>query len=187
MKAITCLTAAAITCVVLPQTAGAAGITYDCDTAAEHFSELVLPTSGTHFSVTGNVQMRKMATFKTYVPLARIQVAQASAPGESSDQTVGFSLVTMPFDKRKTPTGEPVLQVVNFTQAGKEDELETSSLQTKPGSVQPFQLIYDGKNVVVNVNGATRTLALTASQPVVRVICSTGEFLFTDLEIKAAP
>ena len=52
------------------------------------------------------------------------------------------------------------------------------------GPVQPFLLAYDGKSVSVTVAGSTRSFPLTTSDPVVQVICSTGEFLLTDLAVQ---
>ena len=187
MKALSRLGTAVLVCAALPQAASAAGITYDCDTAAEHFSELVLPAPGQTFSVTGNMQMRTMANGKKYAPSARIQIASASQPGQSADAYAGFTLLALPLDKRKAPNGQEAIEMLSFTAKGKEDESLPMSMLRAPGTTQPFKLTYNGSDVVVSLDGETRSYPLKIAEPVVRVICSTGEFLFTDLTIAPAP
>src|SRR5438093_11159414 len=122
-----------------PAAAIAAGITYDCDTAANHYSELSLPAPGTPFTVTGTVQMNAMAASSTYTPIVRIQIAAAAAPGQSSAAYAGFALAAL-----QTPSGAPVVQMVSFNVNGKEDEVLPLSMMTKPGTEQTFKLSYDG-------------------------------------------
>jgi hypothetical protein len=162
----------------------AAGITYDCDTAAEHFSELVLPAPGASFVVSGNVKLNALARSKTYAPIGRIQISPAGAPGQSPSAFAGFSLTALPTDARKAPAGASVVQMLSFNVSGKEDEALPLSLLTKPGTVQPFSLSYDGSQVTVNLGTESRRFPFKAAEPVVRIVCSTGEFLFTDLIIK---
>jgi hypothetical protein len=167
-----------------PAAAIAAGITYDCDTAANHYSELSLPAPGTPFTVTGTVQMNAMAASSTYTPIARIQIASAVAPGQSSAAYAGFALAALPADAKKTPSGAPAIQMLSFNVNGKEDEVLPLSMMTKPGTEQTFKLSYDGSNVNVDLGKETKTFPLRTAQPVVRIVCSTGEFLFTNLVIQ---
>ena len=185
MKLIYCL-AAGLALFALPAAAVAKGITYDCDTAADHFSELNLPTPGVPFTVSGNVQLRTLAASKTYVPLARIQIAPSAAPGQSSPVFAGFSLAALPADAKKTASGAPAVQMLSYNFGGKDDELLPMSLMTKPGTVQPFTISYDGSEVSVKLGPETKNFPLKATEPVVRIVCSTGEFLFTDLTIDAS-
>ena len=55
------------------------------------------------------------------------------------------------------------------------------------GEKLPFTLACDGANVMVNIGGQSTKLALTTSNPVVKISCSTGEFLFTNLKIEKQP
>lgn len=159
------------------------GVTYDCDTAAGHFSELVLPAPTGTFTVTGNVQLMTLAEGSKYASMAKIQVASSSKPGASPDRHAGFSLVALPVDPRKAKDGQKAIQMLNYNVQGKEDEVLPSSLLTKPGTIQPFTLLYDGKNLTVGLGNETKKIELSAVDPVVRIVCSTGEFLFTDLAI----
>lgn len=166
--------------------AGAAGILYDCDTAADHFSELALPAGPGAFSVSGNVQLNALAASKKYVAVARIQVATASAPGQAPTSYAGFALSALPVDPKKTPSGASAVQALSYNVAGKEDEILPLSMTEKPGSVQHFTLSYDGSNVAVKIGTESRSFPLRVAEPVVRIVCSTGEFLFTDLSIAAS-
>lgn len=167
----------------LPQAASAQGITYDCDTAAAHFSELDLPAGAAPFTVSGNVKLNALAGSKEWVPLIRIQIASSAAPGESPDALGGFSLSALPVDPKKMPSGERAVQMLSWNAHGKEDEMLPMTMFTKPGTVQPFTLTYDGSNVSVTLGAEAKSFPLKTATPVVRIICSTGEFLLTDLVI----
>ncbi|HEX8224205.1 MAG TPA: hypothetical protein VF605_10360 [Allosphingosinicella sp.] len=165
-----------------PAPVAGAGITYNCDTAADHFSELVLPSAEPAFVVSGTVQLRALARSKTYVPLARIQIASSSAPGKSPQAFAGFSLSAVATDAKKTSS--EAIQMLSYNASGREDETLPLSLMVKPGTVQAFKLSYDGSQVTVNLGNEAKSFPLKTGEPVVRIICSTGEFLFTDLTIK---
>ncbi len=169
-----------------PQVALAQGITYDCDTAANHFSELALPAGGASFTVSGNVKLNALAGSKDYVPLVRIQITSPTAPGQSPAVFGGFSLSALPVDSKKMPSGERAVQMLSWNATGKEDEILPMTMFTKPGTVQPFTLSYDGSNVSVTLGPESKSFPLKTAEPVVRIICSTGEFLLTDLVIKPA-
>lgn len=168
---------------VVTPAAEARGIVYDCDTAADHFSELNLPVDGVAFTVSGKVQLNALAKSQTYAPLARVQIASAAEPGHSPDAYAGFSLTALPADAKKTPSGASAVQMLSYTVNGKDDELLPFSLITKPGTIQSFNLSYDGSKVLINLGQESKTFLLKTSEPVVRLVCSTGEFLFTDLKI----
>ena len=184
MKTFLGLCAAGLVLSTSPAPAAAAGITYDCDTAADHFSELVLPAPGLSFVVSGNVRIAALAESKTYVPLARIQIASPSAPGQSAAAFAGFTLSALPADRKKTRSGESSVQMLGYNASGREDELLPLSLMTKPGTVQAFTLAYDGSQVTVSLGNEVRRFPMKTAEPVVRIVCSTGEFLFTDLTLK---
>jgi hypothetical protein len=184
MKPFLGLCAAGLALWTSPAPAAAAGITYDCDTAADHFSELVLPAPGASFVVSGNVQLRALAPSKTYVPLARMQIASASAPGQPAQAFAGFTLSALPADSKKTRSGDSSVQMLSYNAKGRDDEVLPLSLMTKPGTVQAFALAYEGDQVTVTLGNEVKRLPLKAAEPVVRIVCSTGEFLFTDLTLK---
>jgi hypothetical protein len=166
--------------------AGAAGITYDCDTAADHFSELALPAGPGPFSVSGTVQLNTLAASKKFVAMSRIQIASASAPGQPPAAYAGFSLSALPVEPKKTPSGASAIQMVDYNVAGREDEGLPLSMLEKPGTPQHFTLAYDGSNVAVTIGTQSKSFPLRVADPVVRIVCSTGEFLITDLTITGA-
>jgi hypothetical protein len=185
MKAISWLYVIGTALLALPGTAAAQGITYDCDTAANHFSELDLPTDGAPFTVSGNVQLNSLAASKEYAAVARVQVAPSVAPGQPPAAFAGFALTALPVDPKKSPSGATAIQALSWSVNGKDDEILPLSIMTKPGTLQPFTMSYDGSKVSVTLGTETKSFALGAAKPVVRIVCSTGEFLFTDLTIKS--
>jgi hypothetical protein len=145
---------------------------------------LDIPSVGVPFTVSGNVQLNALASSTTFVPIARIQIASSTAPGQAPDAYAGFSLSALPADAKKTPAGEPAIQMLSYNSTGKDDEVVPASTATKPGTVQPFTLSYDGNTVSVNLGGEAKSFSLRTPEPVVRIVCSTGEFLFTNVTIK---
>jgi hypothetical protein len=186
MKSGFCRYAAAVALLTVSAAVEAKGITYDCDTAANHFSELSLPVDGGAFTVSGKVQLNALVGSATYIPVARIQIASSAAPGKSPDVYAGFALAALPADAQKTPSGSPAIQMLSYSVNGKEDDVVPLSLMTKPGTVQSFSLSYDGRTVLVNLGTEPKSFPLKTNDPVVRLICSTGEFLFTDLTITSS-
>lgn len=115
-----------------PATATSAGITYDCDTAADHFSELVLSAPAVPFTVTGNVQLRTLGGSAKYVPLVRVQVASAAQAGVPPANYAGFSLMAMSIDPKKSKAGQSAIQMLSYNLKGKEDEGLPNSVMTNP-------------------------------------------------------
>jgi hypothetical protein len=186
MKVFAQFGALALLVLALPTNSWAAGITYDCDTAAGHFSELVLPASSSPFTVSGNVQLNSLATNKEYTAVARIQIATATAPGEAPKSYAGFAVAALPVDPKKSPTGSPAIQMLDWNASGKEDEAVPLSVMEKPGTVEHFSMTFDGKTVSVSLGKESRQFAVNLPEPVVRIVCSTGEFLITDLVVAPA-
>jgi hypothetical protein len=178
--------AAILMAIVLPTAATATGITYDCDTAANHYSELVLPAPARPFTVSGTVQLNALAEVTKYTPLARVQISSATNPGQSPASYAGISVMALPADAQKTPTGSPAIQMVAFNVSGKDDDVVPLSILAKPGGPQAFSLSFDGRSVSAFIANERRMLSLKDSAPVVRIVCSTGEFLFTNLTIEAS-
>lgn len=172
----------------LPAQAVQNGITYDCDTAAEHYSDLVLPAPSGPFVVRGQVKLNAIAGFEKYMPMTGVSISEAlERPGASSKEAVGFKLTGVPAKKLgiKTKDKDAVLQFFNWDEikAGSAADHAPQPLPDDQGAV-PFDLSYDGKSVTMHIAGKQQSFALNAATPVVRLICSTGEFLYTDLTIQ---
>lgn len=170
-----------------PASVQANGITYDCDTAADHFSELQLPSPLPAFKATGMVQLNAMAGSAAYIPMVRIEIASSSAPGKSPDASAGFKLSALPVNPKKSPTGAAAIQMLSFSANSAEDEMLPLSMMTKLGTPETFSLTYDDQGIVVVLGKESRTFPKKLTNPVLRVICSTGEFLITDLAISPLP
>lgn len=162
----------------------AAGITYDCDTAPGHFSELVLPAPPTAFTVSGQVKVNSVAKDKKWAPLARVRIGSApTSPGAAPTAYGGFELTAV--SGKEVGVAAETVQAFSFDTSAAKEEVIASSLQPA-GAVQPFRLTYDGRSIAVEVAGQSRSFPIAASPAVVQVICSTGEFLITDLRLAPA-
>ena len=166
---------------LMSTTAHAAGIKYDCDTTAGHFSELILPVGEAPFTVTGKLEPMNPAKDKEYVPLARLAVSNASdQAGPSNEGWAGFDYVLVPEKKGKIAT-IPLLEFSSLAKGQGKNETVIGQPSTQRVS---FTIVYDGKKAEVSVDGHRRSIDYVAANPVVTIVCSTGEFLFTDLQIK---
>ena len=158
-------------------------ITYDCDTAAGHFSELVIPAPVVAFTVTGNVRVNAIAKDKNWAPNAKLLISPPpTSPGDNPTSHAGISVTALP--GKSVSVAMDVVQYLSFAGTGQKDEIIAGSFKA-PGNPQPFSLTYDGQSVVATVGGESRTYPLVTTEPVVRIVCSTGEFLFTDVRIQA--
>lgn len=156
----------------------AKGIVYDCDTAANHFSELSLPAAQT-FTVSGRLQLLNMAASKQYAPLARLSVSNGTdQPGPSGEGWAGFEFINLPGSKG-LPTG-----LLQSTVLIKGTAKQDGALGVASSRDVAFSLRFDGTQVSMKIDGHETTLPFKADRPVVRIVCSTGEFLFYDMEIK---
>jgi hypothetical protein len=162
----------------LAETSG--GITYDCDTAADHFSDLVIPAGSVPFKVTGRVKLMTIAASKAFVPMTRLTISNASdQPGASNEGGAGFELMIAPVHNGKPPT----LAMISSTTQEKGKDVVSKVLNMPAAPEAAFSLTYDGAAVTLDVDGHDAQLAFVAARPVVRIMCSTGEFLYTDLAV----
>lgn len=157
----------------------APGIVYDCDTTPDHFSDLSLPAAAP-FTVTGKVTLMAAHKSKSYVPMTRISVREASdGLGPPTSGWAGFEFVIVPAKDKKASD----IKVISFSERkmGGENQLDVAGLPN--GDDVDFTLSYDGSTVTVKVDGHEKHIAYTAAQPAVNIACSTGEFLYRDLKI----
>lgn len=164
------------------------GITYDCDTAADHFSELVLPAPAVPFTVKGRVQLNQIASIAKFAPLTRISITNAPAePGQAPDNSAGFELTALPakFVNPKLKDSKTILQFLSWDErsSGVKKSHEPSAMPERANAV-PFVLTYNGSAVIARIDDREQTIPLSIKEPVVRLVCSTGEFLYTDLKIE---
>ncbi|HVR91083.1 MAG TPA: hypothetical protein VHG29_08340 [Novosphingobium sp.] len=155
----------------------AKGVTYDCDTAAGHFSELSLPASPA-FTVSGHLQILNLAQSKQYAPLARLTVSNATdVVGPSSEGWAGFEFMNLPGNKGLS-TG-----FLESTSLAKGGTKQNTVLGIASSRDVAFSLTFSGNSVRMNIDGHENSIPFNADRPIVRISCSTGEFLFYDMEI----
>jgi hypothetical protein len=192
MRLVDHIVGAALFAVALPTPvlAQQAGITYDCDTAADSFSELVLPAPQAAFVVSGRVQLNRIAKIGKYTPLTRLTVsASTPVPGQSPDDWAGFELSAFPTKSLglKIKTDKPVLQFLTWDEraAGQKKPHDPLGPLDYADSL-PFTLTYDGAVLVGKIGDQEQRMAIAVKNPLVRLVCSTGEFLYTNLRIERA-
>jgi hypothetical protein len=161
------------------------GITYDCDTPSGHFSDLVLPAPSGAFVVEGRVQLRQIATIKNFLPITRIAISsQPPAHGQPSAEVAGFVLTALPEAKLRKGAGKGLIQFVNWDERHSGNTVEHPPIGiTAAPQEQAFQIAFDGQAVALKVGSHQQTLPFKGANPVVRIICSTGEFLYANLTI----
>ena len=169
------------------------GITYDCDTASGHFSELDLPAPGDTLRVTGRIQANQIAPADKWSPIARVALAQTADPaGKTPSDLAGFVLYA--FYRKdidpKTTDPKAKVQMVKWDErsADKSKDHEFFGMAAF-GETLDFSIALAKGTATVKIGGEEHAFALNAPDPMLRVICSTGEFLITDLRIErpAAP
>lgn len=168
----------------------APAITYDCDTAASHFSELVLPAPGNSFTVTGQLQVNQLPPFDKHAPITRLMVMPGDiVPGGDIPNWAGFSLNALPAKMvdKSVKDDKIMLQFLNWNAAHdrKTEDFKPFGF-AKAGDKLSFTLTYDGAAVTLSVAGEKTSIPLKVADPMVRIVCSTGEFLYTDLRIEKA-
>ena len=158
-----------------------AGITYDCDTAADHFSELILPAGATPFQVTGKVRLMQTAQSDDYSPVTRIAISnQAAAPGPSNEGWAGLRYLVVPPSTRSRVSGA----LLSFSEKPADGAEGSRPIGPPSAEEVAFSLVFDGAEVTATMDGKEAKLTFRAARPVVRIVCSTGEFLYTDLVIR---
>lgn len=161
------------------------GITYDCDTGSGHFSALVLPVPSGSFTVQGKVQPRALAELGKWAPATRLTVVSRLADaGAVPDDGAGFTMQALPAKMIDKRAGKGIVQFVKWQEnhAGKQTESEPFAILPAMQELA-FSLRYDGKAVVMAIGGAETMVAVSKPMSAVRIICSTGEFLYSDLKI----
>jgi hypothetical protein len=151
-----------------PCGAHAASIKFDCDTAAGAFSEISVPQSGPAYRIAGSVSARKYRVDGQWAPAATVGLM--SADGKSSgairlQAPTGRGAVELVVQSRKN--GKDYGTVVGTL---KKEEVATFSLEAVDGkmTIRTAGKTFDGPDVGIGAS--------------VNVTCSSGEFLFENLD-----
>jgi len=145
-------------------------ITYGCDTPANSFSAIEQNVQMRSFSIKGKIQPIQFRKGK-YAPLAQIYL-------QSADGQNRFAMKITSQYKAKA-----ALVSLDITKDGKRDKpfpIGTVNLSEKLN----FQIsVTDGSKINFTINGIDGSPELTlGDQAEMAIICSTGEFIFSDLE-----
>jgi len=165
------------------------GIHYDCDTAPGHFSQLALPVPSNGATITGKLKLNQIAKDDEWAPIARLSIAEAAAPGRLPDDLAGFVLTVLPAAKigLKSKDKDAVAQYLVWHES--HDGKATAHMPfglTDASPTYDFQLRFDGKSVTTSVGGEKTSMTIAAPHPVLHIVCSTGDFLISDLLISEA-
>lgn len=155
----------------LSTAASAAPITYGCDTPADHFSAIEQPVSLKSFSIKGSVQPNEFRKGK-YSPLAQIYL-------QSPDKKFRWALQVMALEAK----AKEAFVFLDMTENGKDSEpLPIGTV--KIGEKLSFDVgITDGSKIKFKIGDMDGNPELNLGpQATLNVICSTGDFVFSDLE-----
>lgn len=145
-------------------------ITYGCDTPADSFSAIEQKVQTKSFLIKGNIQPIQFRKGK-YAPLA--QVYLVSADGQNR-----FAMKVIAEYKSKS-----AIVALDITRNGKDDEpfpIGTVNLSEKLN----FQIsVTDESKINFTIGGLEGSPEVSlGDQANLNIICSTGEFIFSDLE-----
>jgi hypothetical protein len=146
---------------------------YDCDTTPEHYSELKLTQSGPAYAVTGSLSARRLYRGKRFAPIGSVNLSAADG-----SWSVRISLIGYATESDKVVTGQ-----LRIIRNGKAEEPSLGVFEVGKPVHFALSLAADGKGSA-SLGGQTLPVAVQATGPVTAsVVCSTGEFLFTDLDM----
>lgn len=165
-----------------------AGITYDCDTGTGHFSSLVLPVPSGSFTVQGKVQLRAVADIGKWAPGTRLTIIGGAADaGNVPSDGAGFLLTALPAKMVDKRADKKLVQYLQWQENRAGSQTMSDLFDLRPAMQElAFTMRYDGRVVMMNMGGAENSIVLSQPASAVRIICSTGEFLYTDLKITSA-
>lgn len=176
--------------VVTAQTSAAAKtskIAYSCDTRANYYSELILPTPEGNFVISGKVQVSDVPKVGKWAPLTRIQIAQSSKKEDDLTDLAGFVFAALParIADRSIKDKNKIIRFVTWDEksAGSDKPHENIRLEDA-GEIFEFSLAISGTEIKGSFADKEQTMYLHASDPVIRIVCSTGAFVYTELTIE---
>jgi hypothetical protein len=151
--------------------AAASPMTYGCDTPADHFSAIEQSVSLENFSIKGAIQPNEFRKGK-YSPLAQIYL-------QSPDEKYRWAMQVIAPDAK----AKGAFVFLEMTDNGKaSDPFPIGAV--KLGEKLSFDVsVTDGKNIKFKIGELEGTPSLSLGKQVqLNIICSTGDFIFSDLE-----
>lgn len=171
------LMAAAAACALgFTGSAAAQKLEYDCDTQAEHYSVLKAVQDGPNYAAGGTISLRESFAVKKYVTLGMLEFEPADGSWRAR---LGISALMMGKERL-------VLGSLEITRNGKTEEpqLLGGVLDFEKGKTYPIRLSLGSSGGSATLGSHTVPVDLKASGKVnVSIVCSGGEYLFTDLNL----
>lgn len=154
--------------------AWAAPLAWDCDTAAGAFSQIKQVQAGPNYRIAGKVTPLQTRSHERWLPSAQVRIER---PGRKT----AAALRIVPEQRG----GRTFAVTANATVDGKETATTLGRLSLD--ETLAFSLTASTEGVAVSAGGKSSKLPVVLGPGAeILVICSTGEFDFEALELKAA-
>lgn len=161
----------ALSLIAAAEAATAAPVNYDCDTPAGSFSELSQVQAGPAFHVRGTITPLQWRDHRRWAPLGQVRI-------ETSDRS--RSIAVRVIRPRGAERAEFDIAVDNGSGVVSS---ELGSLALNEALSFDISLIANG-DTVVQIGAERRSYRLDLGRNVqVSAVCSTGEFLFRELDL----
>jgi hypothetical protein len=159
-----------------------AGATIQCEAPGGYFSQYDLPVEGSRFRVSGRIKLLTTDySSKNWSPGARFAIAEMT-DGIEKTRWVGIEMLVPPEQfKDELPIG------IGLSQKELETPRATYPLLRLNDDNVAFALTYDRGNMTVKVNETERSFTFNVPDPVAWILCSSGSFEFSDIQIDALP
>jgi hypothetical protein len=158
------------------ESAAAQTLEYDCDTQAEHYSVLKAVQDGPGYTAGGTISLRETFAVKQYVTLGILEFEPVDKSWRAR-----LGITSLLVDKKPV-----VMGTLEITRNGKAEAPQVlgSLLDYEKGKTYPISLTLGPDGGSATLGGHTVPVALQAHGKVeVSVVCSGGEYLFTDLKL----
>lgn len=146
---------------------------FDCDTAAGSFSEIDFSQPGPRYHVSGNVSAKQFRYNGTWIPVANVRIVSADKQS--------FGGVRL-----QATTGRGGLElIVQSRVQGRDNSMVVATL--RKGELATFSLdVVDGK-MTIRVADKLFSGPEIGAGSAVNVTCSSGQFIFQNLNWDAQP
>lgn len=152
---------------------------FDCDARGGHFTKLQTVAAGTDHILQGNVAARQLYKEGEWLPTALISLTSADRK-----QQVAIRILADIPDKDEQREGA-IFFATRHVIDGKGEDGETFA-SIPVGTSVPFSVSATGNDGVIKIGDMEKRFAFApGDKPVAMVACSTGEFVFTELEMSA--
>jgi hypothetical protein len=170
------LLAGGIAAALTASAAQAQKLEYDCDTQAEHYSVLKAVQDGPSYAAGGTISLRESFAVRQYATLGMLEFEP-----EDKSWRARLGLTAVMVSKKLV-----IMGTLELTRNGKAEGPQNlgSILDYEPGKAYPIALALGPDGGTATLGGHTVPVALKASGKInASVICSGGEFPFTNLKL----